>query len=118
MRWTKGIKNDYRLIKRFALLPIKVNNEYRWLETCYIVQERWYSWYEASWCNISWTDKITYLRWKKSNSRYKKCYCAGSDCKYNLEGQLCMLGNGAVITNDGICYSREEKYYGSKEHNS
>ena len=43
MKWHNIYKEiekfkGYRYIKRFAIFPIKINNEYRWLETCYIRQ--------------------------------------------------------------------------------
>lgn len=106
MKWTKKTKiRDYRMVKRFALFPIRVNDEYKWLETCYILQERWYSFYEAEWCNISWVDKQTYLKWKED--KFTRCSCADSLCKYNYDGEFCMLGNAAMISNNGICYSKE-----------
>lgn len=95
---------DYKIVKRFALLPIKINNEYRWLETCYIVKERWFSWYESGWSKKSWTDKKTYEMWK---NRYKY-NCADSSCKYCINGELCSLGKEAKIE-DSICYSWRSK---------
>ena len=107
MRWIKKPKlnTDYKIVKRFALLPIRVNNEFRWLETCYIVKQRWYDFYDTGWANLSWTDQTTYLRWKRNRDQI--CHCADSSCKYNSEGEFCMLGRGAVLTNDGVCYSKE-----------
>ena len=38
MRWSLPKDGDLRVIKRFALFPIGIKGEYRWLETCYIKQ--------------------------------------------------------------------------------
>lgn len=106
MRWMKKDKGnlDYKIVKRFALFPIQVKNEYRWFETCYIVKERWFSWYESGWINKSWTDKETYEMWK-NGYRYS---CADSSCKYCINGELCSLGKEAKIEYT-ICYSRRSR---------
>jgi len=50
MKYTKTIRkslrvNDYRIVKKFALLPIKSKKinpdtqEYIWLESCFVVQQ-------------------------------------------------------------------------------
>lgn len=38
MRWSKLKTGDMRIIKRFALFPITINSEVRWLEWCVIEQ--------------------------------------------------------------------------------
>lgn len=38
MRWKQPQWGDTRIIKRFALFPITVGSETRWLEWCYIKQ--------------------------------------------------------------------------------
>ena len=116
MKWQKKQKlnrnSNCKIVKRFALFPIEINNEYRWLETCYIVKRRWISWHESGWQNISWTDKNTYLIWKKG------CFpCHISACKHHLDGGFCALQYDAKIDNNGVCYSIEVND-GSKEHNS
>ena len=54
MRWKKKYN---RVIKRFAFLPIRVGDEYRWLETVYIRQTR-----RAEWVNVMWISKEEYLK--------------------------------------------------------
>jgi hypothetical protein len=44
MRWirkmpTEPREGEYRIVKKFALLPYRIDNEYRWLETMYILQQ-------------------------------------------------------------------------------
>lgn len=106
MRWTKKYRNrNYKIVKRFALLPIRVGNEYRWLETCYILKERSHSWGEdLGWVNISWTNADTYKMWKEER-QYR---CADKTCKHWVEGGICQLED-AKVDNNGICYSREAK---------
>lgn len=109
MRWKKKEQGnlDYKIVKRFALLPIRVGKEYRWFETCYIIKMRWYSWYESGWWNKSWTDKETYELWKKG---YKyNCNCADSGCRYCINGELCFIGKEAKIDNNGVCHSRRDR---------
>lgn len=53
MRRKKAVFGDMRVIKRFLVLPKKINNEIRWLETAYIKQG--YSGYE--WVDCDWVDK-------------------------------------------------------------
>ena len=51
MRWKK---DSCRIIKRFAIFPIRIDREYRWLEIVYIEQEMW----EGIWSgNIYYDDK-------------------------------------------------------------
>lgn len=59
MRWTLLHNKDIRIIKRFALLPIRIDYEVRWLETVYIRQE-----YYNGWHNDGFVDKRSYLNLK------------------------------------------------------
>lgn len=38
MRWTKKKDGDKRVVERFALVPITIGDETRWLEWCTIAQ--------------------------------------------------------------------------------
>ena len=38
MRWKIPNNGDKRIVKRFALFPIRIDNECRWLEFVYIQQ--------------------------------------------------------------------------------
>lgn len=63
---------DRRTIKKFAILPIKIDNEIRWLETVYIFQicNVVYSFgsYKHYWKSIEFSDKKRYEKWLE----YKK----------------------------------------------
>lgn len=52
--------NKYRYIKRFALLPIRIRYEVRWLEIVYILQKR--DGPEDSWHNQGFQTKQQYLK--------------------------------------------------------
>jgi hypothetical protein len=110
MRWIKkpkvGTIRELKIVKRFLLFPTRINNEFRWLETAYIVKKRWYSFYETGWNYTAWTDKQHYERWKKHNDYAQ---CSNIMCQYNIDGDFCGLNGGAIMTNDGVCYSREDK---------
>ncbi len=71
MRWKVETDRvgDYRIEKRFLFFPLRIGNEYRWLETAEIVQEcrvfsKWdfYS-YQKYWVNIAFYDQND-ERWK------------------------------------------------------
>ena len=63
MKW----KYKYRrIIKRFALLPILANDEYRWLQTVYISQ--WRNVYSDFWHNETFVDKELYLSYKMEDA--------------------------------------------------
>lgn len=47
MRWIGKIYGEQRIIRRFAIFPIKANSEWRWLEFVKIRQ----TWYGGSWHN-------------------------------------------------------------------
>lgn len=60
MRWKRG---NLRCVKRFALWPVRIKEEYRWLETVYIIQRR--LGYERFWHNESFEDEEVYNRWNQ-----------------------------------------------------
>lgn len=108
MRWTKKYhrNKDYKIVKQFALLPIRVGNEYRWFETCYVLKERSYSWGEdLGWINISWTNAETYEMWKHGCQNR----CIDKTCMHWMESGFCDL-KSAKVDNNGICYSRVGRY--------
>ena len=59
MRWTRPMRWDDRLVKRFAFLPIEIYGEVRWLEMVYLKQE-----YHplSGWLNIAFVRKEDYRR--------------------------------------------------------
>lgn len=65
MRWTKPTKGDERIIKRFAIFPILVEREYRWLEWCYIKQTWYHRIFEDDcWKNIAFVTEEDYDEYK------------------------------------------------------
>lgn len=50
MRWKKKYS---RIVKKFALFPVKIDDEYRWLETVYVEQgwHHWYGWRDNKFIN-------------------------------------------------------------------
>lgn len=60
MRWTANYHGKIRYVKRFALLPIKIDHEVRWLETCYI-RQYWHEYY-GWWLNTEFITEETYKR--------------------------------------------------------
>ena len=104
MRWQKKQKSvtDYKIVKRFALFPICINNEWRWLETCYILKTLWISWHEEEWTNTAWVSENAYLAWKQGSKR-----CDDKNCKYCIDGAVCALQYEAKVNNYGICLSKE-----------
>ena len=44
-----------RVVRRFAILPIKIEKEIRWFEFVYI--EQYYSEFYGSWCNNRFANK-------------------------------------------------------------
>jgi len=53
MRWVNELYGTERTIRKFALLPINVRNEYRWLEMVTIRQSR----IIGSWENLRFIDE-------------------------------------------------------------
>ena len=68
--WGKNWERKYtKIIKRFALIPIKLNNESHWLKQVYIKQRFVYSDVYSYWENVDFTTKEeyeSYLRRKKN----------------------------------------------------
>jgi hypothetical protein len=56
-------KGQYRIIRRFALFPIKIKNVIIWLEPCYIKQQHWESWDEHGWENIEFVTIDQYVEY-------------------------------------------------------
>lgn len=59
---------DRRYIKRFALFPIKIDREIRWLETCYICQTYCTDWDVCTWTNYAFVSEDAYNRWKNKRN--------------------------------------------------
>lgn len=57
MRWKRVQTGDERIVRRFALFPICINNDVRWLEWCLIKQQTYdVSYYINPWFNVSFID--------------------------------------------------------------
>lgn len=64
-----------RVVRKFAIFPIKINGEYRWLETVYIVKRCNFYSLIFKWYNYSFTTKSEYEKDKQKwfiNSKYCK----------------------------------------------
>ena len=117
MRWIKKPNAKvlgFRAIKRFALFPIHIKDEYRWLEICYIFQERYHDFYESSWENKHWLTKEEYKLWNKGCKNAKW----NGSCKYKIGEDGCRLRYNAKLDDCGDCLREVGFKYGSKEHNS
>lgn len=58
MRWKSVRTGDKRIVTRFALFPIKIQGEVRWLELCKIEQDAYDTdFYTYPWHNIRFIDK-------------------------------------------------------------
>lgn len=55
MRWSSPHHNQTRVVKRFALFPIRIHNDHIWLEMCYIRQR--YSFWSGVWENEEFLTK-------------------------------------------------------------
>ena len=55
---------EYRVVKRFALFPIKFGHETRWLETVYIRQEIYDSFFGSYYYDKCFTTKEEYEKYK------------------------------------------------------
>lgn len=64
MRWFKG---NIRIKKKFALLPVRIDSEVRWLETVYIYQRKDYSGY---WINVRFETKQAYIERKAEEKEF------------------------------------------------
>lgn len=60
MRWYKTYA---RIVKRFALLPIRIGDETRWLETVYLRQE-WCPYMLFNWRPDRFVSKSDYLNYR------------------------------------------------------
>lgn len=66
MRWKSPTRGNIRIIKRFAIIPIEVKDEVRWLEWCYIKQEYCCGYCEGWWNSIKFVTEDDYERYKES----------------------------------------------------
>ena len=66
MRWSLPKDGAVRIIKLFALFPIGIDCEYRWLETCYIKQK--YSYILSLWYNEEFSTKEEAERYAKRDA--------------------------------------------------
>lgn len=55
MKWRMPFDGQTRIVKRFALFPIRLQGECRWLEMCYIEQK--YIYYEDMWFDSRFVTK-------------------------------------------------------------
>lgn len=62
----KFINKPWRCVKRFALLPITIEQETRWFEVVYIRQWRCPGMTFFPWVDHEFIDKETYKKWKNS----------------------------------------------------
>ena len=74
MRFVSHIRKEKhpfspRIIKRFALFPIKIKNEIRWMEVCYIKQLYWELWDEYGYENIEFVTKEQYDEYNSNIER-------------------------------------------------
>ena len=61
MKWTVKYKDDnVRIIKKFLLIPWRLGNEWRWLETAYI----WEKYYKYCWLDKEWSTYQDYMSYK------------------------------------------------------
>lgn len=70
MRWTRKYE---RIIKRFALFPIRIYGDYRWLEWVYIKQKNVPDDYFGiyTWCNRDFATRWEYETYKQDLRRRK-----------------------------------------------
>jgi hypothetical protein len=67
--------HDYRVVKRFAFLPIEVDDEARWWETVYILQQysktiiNTYNWFDRN-----FTTEEEYRKYLRYNKKYKPSF--------------------------------------------
>lgn len=52
----KPMHGEVRIIKKFAVFPIKICREIRWLETVTIAQRYGYDWTGECWYNMHFVD--------------------------------------------------------------
>ena len=66
MRIMRPSNNDTRIIKRFAIIPVGIDKEIRWLEFVYI--EQIYSDFYGSWLNNRFVDQDRWKMYKKEKN--------------------------------------------------
>lgn len=69
MRWLSPEDGMTRIIKRFAIFPIEVNRENRWLEWCYVKQEYYQPrliTMDGYWKSIKFVTEEDYDQYKES----------------------------------------------------
>lgn len=59
MRWTNPKEGDIRIKKQFAFFPVRVKEEWRWLENVTIEQKYCWGLYGHSWFNTEFIDNDT-----------------------------------------------------------
>lgn len=67
MRWFKG---SSRIKKKFAILPIRIDSEVRWLEIVYIYQKKERIHGYDFWCDIGFSTKQAYIQRKAEEKEY------------------------------------------------
>ena len=79
MRWTipePPKDGDIRIKRKFALFPILIDREYRWLEFCYIEQKftrkrfdwDWEGFYDNAWVNGRFVARYDYENYRGNQS--------------------------------------------------
>jgi hypothetical protein len=75
-KYKKFDKNHYKIKKTFALMPIVINNELRWLETCYVRFVYNIDGYAGSldwsWEPTAFVTKEDYLKYLKEREEFVK----------------------------------------------
>ena len=67
MRWFKG---NSRIKKKFAILPIRINSEVRWLEIVYVYQKKERVYGYDFWRDIKFSTKQAYIQRKAEEKEY------------------------------------------------
>lgn len=62
MRYYSPKPDDVRIKTWFAILPVTIDNETRWLERVYVEQKYLYDWTTGCrrWCNLTFLEKSSY----------------------------------------------------------
>lgn len=68
MEWNKPDNGDERIVKRFALLPIRIYKNVKWLKMCYIRQVYIERYGYSLWNNLSFVTKDEYIRTKEKEN--------------------------------------------------
>ena len=67
MRWKLPKQNEQRIICKFAILPIRINNERVWLEYYYVRQEYEKGKVFYKWIDMMYTDRAEYILWRMNH---------------------------------------------------